>query len=105
MKRNAESGKKRFYFVQEMKYLSFRVWIDQRYLKYAQFYTILDPLSTLEWILIGVGIGVVVLVIIVVIGVCLARRKSSSGFRRENGSGPEMVQLRGSTARKTGDTL
>ena len=75
-------------------------------MKYAQFYTILDPLSTMEWILIGVGIGLVVLVIIVVIAVCLARRMSSSGSRRgESGSGPEMVQLRGSKARNTDDIM
>ena len=36
----------------------YRAWLDQRYLGYAEYVTILDNMTTLEWILIGVGIGV-----------------------------------------------
>ena len=85
----------------------YRAWINQRYAQYAEFYSILDPLSTIEWILIEVGIGVVVLVIIVVIAVCLARKKSSGsrrGDRRgDRGAGAEMVQLRSCNRVKTKD--
>ena len=81
----------------------YRVWISQRYAQYAEFYTILDPLSTMEWILIGVGIGVVVLVIIVVIALCLTRMKSSGSRRGDRGAGAEMVQLRSSNRIKTED--
>jgi len=40
-----------------------RQWIDARYLQYAMFHTILDPLTTTEWIIIGVAIGIFVLII------------------------------------------
>ena len=76
----------------------YRAWLDQRYLGYAEYITILDPISTLEWILIGVGVGVVVVVLIVISGVCLCRRGRAAPTkrRRERGAGAEMVQLRGS---------
>ena len=86
-----------------MMFLSFdnclyRAWLDQRYLGYAEYVTILDHISTLEWILIGVGVGVVVLVI-VCIGVCVCRRRRTAPAkrRRERGAGAEMVQLRESS--------
>ena len=75
----------------------YRAWLDQRYLGYAEYVTILDHnMTTLEWILIGVGIGVVVMMVCV--GVCLCRRSrtTSAKRRRERGAGAEMVQLRGS---------
>ena len=64
----------------------------------------MDPLSTLQWVLIGVGIGFVVLVIIVFIGICLARRRSPSVKRRPGrGAGQEMAKLRGSNRINTED--
>ena len=86
-----------FNFIELVANVSPRVWLDQRYIAYAEFYTILDPLSTVEWVLIGVGIGFVVLVIIVLAGVGVARSRAATGTRRgERGAGAEMVQLRGS---------
>jgi len=79
------------------------MWIDERYLKYAEFYTVVYPLSPLQWVLIGVGIGVVVLIIIVVISVCIVRRNASRFRRRERETGPEMVQLKQKTILKTND--
>ena len=76
----------------------YRAWLDQRYLGYAEYVTILDHMTTLEWILIGVGIGVAVVLVMVCVGVCLCRRRrtTSAKRRRERGAGAEMVQLRGS---------
>ena len=77
----------------------YRAWLDQRYLGYAEYVTILDHMTTLEWILIGVGIGVGV-VMMVCVGVCLCRRRrtTSAKRRRERGAGAEMVQLRGGSS-------
>jgi len=50
-----------------------RVWIDDKYLEYAEWITILDPLSTAQWIMIGVGIGVGVLILLGIAGFCFKR--------------------------------
>ena len=85
---HAESGCIYSFYV-EMGFIlcCYRAWISQRYLQYAEFYTILDPLFTMEWIFIGVGIGAVVLLIIVAIGVCLTKKTSSGSRRGDRGAG------------------
>ena len=103
LRTHAESGCIYGFYVEMGYCCCYRAWISQRYLQYAEFYIILDPLSNIEWILIGVGIGVVVLVIIVVIAVCLTRKKSSGSRRGDRGAGAEMVQLRSSNRIKTED--
>ena len=45
------------------------------------------------------------LLIIVGAGVCIVKKKSSRHRREENGTGSEMVMLKGKTALKTDDAL
>jgi len=74
-----------------------RVWIDERYAKYAEFVTVLDPITTMEWVLIGVGIGVAVVIIAVILGVCLTRNRRNT--RERPGYRSEMVQLKSERTR------